>query len=601
MALIGTIRQRAKLLVGVVTLGLIVFIGRELVSLNPLANKKDPIIGMIGKQKITLSNFQKKLAEMQEQYYYNYGRSPKEDEVKFLQQETFKEIKQSIIYQQICHVLGLTVTEEELVDMVQGSHIHPTLKNIFTKPNTAEFDKASLLNYLKQLSQLPKQNQMQWYQFEKQLQEMRCQEKFNNLVKASVFVTTAEAKQKLMMEQTTVDFSYLFIPYQSISNEAIEEISEHELINYLNKHASDYQAKETKEIKYIDFPIMPSEMDKEAFQQELLQLKKDFEVAQEAALFASLNTEGNTDKVILFAKENELPAPIMRFKANLQAGNVIGPVEVNGQHVLYKVVHVDMEEQQKKYKLAYIQKEIAPSDRTKEVIFQQADIFVSQVKDLKSFEKLAQEKKIAIQVAQIEKEATQVGTIKHAREFVRWLYTDAKIGKVSRLFEIGNHYVVAVPIAHHPAGSLVPIETVKESIMNKILNQRKSAIIKSKLLPLLELPLEKIAAAYDTNLSINVATALKMNDKQIPAIGMAAKTICSAFGLATGQQSRPIVDESGVFIIRINKREMPANVNATLEKEKTRLLLRAQQWQPYQIMEAMEELLHVKDFRYKYY
>jgi peptidyl-prolyl cis-trans isomerase D len=260
-----------------------------------------------------------------------------------------------------------------------------------------------------------------------------------------------------------------------------------------------------------------------------------------------------------------------------------------------------MEEQQKKYKLAYIQKEIAPSDRTKEVIFQQADIFVSQVKDLKSFEKLAQEKKIAIQVAQIEKEATQVGTIKHAREFVRWLYTDAKIGKVSRLFEIGNHYVVAVPIAHHPAGSLVPIETVKESIMNKILNQRKSAIIKSKLLPLLELPLEKIAAAYDTNLSINVATALKMNDKQIPAIGMAAKTICSAFGLATGQQSRPIVDESGVFIIRINKREMPANVNATLEKEKTRLLLRAQQWQPYQIMEAMEELLHVKDFRYKYY
>jgi hypothetical protein len=51
--------------------------------------------------------------------------------------------------------LGLTVSDDELVDMVQGDNINPGIKQAFTDKATGQFDKARLIEYLKNLDKLP--------------------------------------------------------------------------------------------------------------------------------------------------------------------------------------------------------------------------------------------------------------------------------------------------------------------------------------------------------------------------------------------------------------------------------------------------------------
>ena len=51
--------------------------------------------------------------------------------------------------------LGLKVSDDELVDMVQGDNISPGIKQAFTDQKTGQFDKARLIDYLKNLDKLP--------------------------------------------------------------------------------------------------------------------------------------------------------------------------------------------------------------------------------------------------------------------------------------------------------------------------------------------------------------------------------------------------------------------------------------------------------------
>src|SRR5690349_3222005 len=124
MAIIGKIRERARLLVVVVSLSLFFFIARELFGLNSLKSNKTPIIGITTSKKITLREFQRDLDNLEHNFSLTYERKPLEQEKLFLRKQVWKKILHDNIYKKTCQDLDILVTEDELVDMVQGDHIH---------------------------------------------------------------------------------------------------------------------------------------------------------------------------------------------------------------------------------------------------------------------------------------------------------------------------------------------------------------------------------------------------------------------------------------------------------------------------------------------
>ena len=597
MALIGKIREKTRLLIVVVSLGLVFFIARELFGLNPLTSNKSPIIGKVAGKEITLREFQDRLDELQHNFLANYGQSPDEKENIFLRKQAWRQLTNEFIYNKVCRDLGIIVSSDELVDMVQGTHIHPDLKAAFTSPETKEFNKKELLAYLQNLAQLPANHQRHWYRLEKTLATSRCHDKFDQLMKQSVFVNSLEAQHQFNTDNTTLDIQYIYIPYKSVKEEELS-ITDAMLKEYLANHAADYQVEESKDIRYVTFPIISSENDKSAFQKELKTLKKDLANTQEDSSFASIHTEADPTLVYVQYTEKDLPAPLVEQKAALKKGMVVGPLAIGESYKLYKVVNLT-EENPKKYEMVVIEKKLTPSDETKEKVFRTADDFASQVTNKAQFEAQVAQHSLQVHEAKVGKEDIKVNNLSNVRELVRWLYNKAKIGQVSSVFELANNYVVAVVTSHTKAG-LASLDEVKDDVKQKVINEHKAKIIKEKLQPIANLPLDSLVTQYGNEAKIFTASQVKFSATTLQGVGLATKSISQAFGLQSGKRSKVIDDLSGIVLLDVIQQhtsKLPDSWGPS-KAEQARI---EQYKQNYQLSKALEKLAHTQDYRYRYY
>jgi peptidyl-prolyl cis-trans isomerase D len=596
MALIGKIRDNTRLLVTIVALALLFFMAREFLGAGSFSTNKTPIVGSVAGKDITLRTFQSQVEQFQRNYLMSYEQAPSEEEVAYLRKQAWKQLVNDTIYEKVCQALDIQVSEEELIDMVQGDHIHPDLQAAFIDPTTKEFSKKDLLATLQNISKLPPANQAHWYQYEKGLAQRRCQDKFQQLMERSVFVTSLEAQQKWTIENSSLDIQYLYVPYSQVTEAGITDAM---LKAYLQQHPNDYQVEENKEIHYATFPIVPSDQDNVAFHQELNELKQEFTQTAEDKLFASTHTDVNPNLVILQCTEKDLPAALSSQKSNLKRGMVVGPVaEGDKTYKLYKVTSLSLQKP-KKYELTVIEKSLTPSDETKEEAFKKAEDFMKNVKNSAQFDAQAEKHAIQVADAQVGKEDNRIGKLHQVRELVRWIYKEGKVGKVSPIFEAEASYVVAVIIAHNKAG-LAPLQQVQEEVKGKVLNEQKAQVVMAKLQPLSNLPLAEAAAQYGSEAQVSTAQQVKFDHTYLAGIGAINKTIHRAFAVEAGKRPPLIGDLNGVVLVEVMQHQMPPLPDSWQAQQKKQMVLE-QRMQFFQLPKALEELARVNDDRYKYY
>ncbi|HEY0109221.1 MAG TPA: SurA N-terminal domain-containing protein, partial [Fibrella sp.] len=250
MSLINKIRERSGLAVGVIAVSLILFIvGSDLLGGNStLFGNNNQEIGTIDGRTIDNQDFQAKVEQVRAQYEQQTGRAPGEQEMAQIREQAWNQLIFETAYQKEFDNLGLTVSPEELVDMVQGSNISPEVRQAFTNPSTGVFDKNQVIQYLKGLRNVPPAQQAQWASFEQQISTNRLREKFDNLMRMSNFVTTAEAQKEYQAQNTKADVKFLFVPYYSV-NDTTVKVTDSELSDYLSKHKDEYPGADTRSIQ----------------------------------------------------------------------------------------------------------------------------------------------------------------------------------------------------------------------------------------------------------------------------------------------------------------------------------------------------------------
>lgn len=337
MALINKIREKTGLAVGIVAFGLMLFIvGGDILGPNSVilgSNKRD--VGEIAGEAVSLEEFQQQVEEMKYNYTINFGRNPTESELNSIRQQAWEFLIVKIAFQKQFDELGIEVTEEELVDMVQGKNIHPELANAFTDPETGEVNRDQIISYLQNISQLPQQQQAGWYLFEKNLKPSRLRIKYDNLLILSDYVTEAEARNQYVQENKVAEVRYLYVPYYSV-NDSLVSVEEAELRRYLQNNEDQYQVEESRSIKYVRFPIVPSAEDTTYFREELNRLKEEFRQVEDDSLFAKRYSDAqNFYRTFSIA---DLPDPLKANVSNISVGDVRGPYLQNGNLLLYKIV-----------------------------------------------------------------------------------------------------------------------------------------------------------------------------------------------------------------------------------------------------------------------
>ena len=170
-----------------------------------------------------------------------------------IRQQAWDYLIVKIAFQDQYDQLGLQVTDDEQWDMVQRNNVTFEFKQAFTDPQTGEFQRDRIIAYLKQVSELPPQQQASWYMFEQNLKPSRFRIKYDNMLVKTTYVTDEEAKKQYQEETAVAEIKYLYIPYYSVSDSVVS-ITESELTNYLDDHQAEYKVEESCKFSYISIP-----------------------------------------------------------------------------------------------------------------------------------------------------------------------------------------------------------------------------------------------------------------------------------------------------------------------------------------------------------
>jgi peptidyl-prolyl cis-trans isomerase D len=593
MALISTIRKHSGLAASIITIGLILFlIGGDMIQLSTvLSGKRRTNVGEIAGQEIALQTYQLQVEQLRQ----NLPTSTSGQEA-FIRDHAWRQLTSQIIYQKECDTLGLIISEEELIDMVQGDHIYPELQAAFRNRETNQFDKHQLISYLQKISQLPEAQQAQWRQFESGLATLRQREKFNQLMVQSAFITDLEAQVYNDTAQTTLHIKCLYIPYHTRTDDAAQ-VTDKALEAYLLAHKNAYQVEENRSIQYVTFPITPTKEDEQVFQEELQALKQSFAQAKDDRVFAKINTEGQPSLSYRNLTAQQLPTALTTQRTPLKKGMVIGPVQEDNVHKLYKVAAINPQSD-KQYDIAIIEKQLVPGDQTRDQRFRQADHCASTVKNATQLETYVAQEALQLHEAQVHKNDVQVGSLRQARELVRWLYNDATVDQVSPIFELDNEYVVAVMTKRIPRGT-APLVQVRDEIALKVSNERKARAIVANLQQLSGTTLEEKITQYGDGARLLEVKQLHFEDDTLPSAGMARKAVGTAFALQPGVQAT-VADDNGVLVVEVvAKHTVAALEDVSAHKRSLMQLTKIQQ--PYNALQALEILAQIKDNRYKFY
>lgn len=343
MAIIGRIREKSGILVGTIGAAIILFLIMDVFTgQNGLFGQKNTDnIGEINGKEISAKFFQQKLDEAVENYKANTQQQKvDENTMAMLRDQVWNEILREQLNGEEFNKLGIQVSEEELLDMVKGNNIHPSVKQAFTDPQTGQFSVAQVVNFLKNLDKQPADVQNRWVAFEKYIFNERLNQKYNSLLSKGLYATKLMAENYNNDNNSRAYGRVVFMDYTTISDSTIKP-TEDELMDYFNKHRKDFEAKDNiRKADYVMFDVLPSGEDSAAVLDAVSKEKEGLAASTEDSAYVSLNSELPFED--RYFSRKTLASAYSDSLFNAPKGFILGPYMENGYMKVTKVMDKTM-------------------------------------------------------------------------------------------------------------------------------------------------------------------------------------------------------------------------------------------------------------------
>ena len=387
MALIEKIREKSGIAIGFIAVSLIFFlVGSDLLSNRGTFGGSEQKLGEIAGNTIMYQDFQKKVEQERADFEAQYGRAATEEQSSAIREQAWNKMIIDMAYTKEYDALGLKVSPQELTDMVQGDHIHPSIMQMFSNPQTRAFDKTQILQFLKNFNQLQPQQKQAWVTLEKQLSQSRLQEKYQNLISLSTYVTSDEAKREYQSQTAKADVRYLYVPFYSIVDSTVK-VTDSQLSDYLSKHKDVYKGESTRTIQYAIFPVLPTKGDSANFYSEIKRYAKELATATNDSAYARMNTDIPQRSVYMGLTEmgTQLKAAVSSFNV----GGVYGPYREGSTYSIYKYGGTKKDSLYTVKASHILIRANSPADSSKAVARAKAESILAKIKGGASFEALA--------------------------------------------------------------------------------------------------------------------------------------------------------------------------------------------------------------------
>lgn len=307
MAAIGSIRKHSTLLLIIVAVALLSFLVNPGSKLFQRDNTSEKFI-VVGKEHLTHEFYMHAYNARKEQMKEQAERTLLPEEEFQINEQLYNMLIDSVLYAIQANNLGITVTNDELNDLVAGPHPHQYAAQFFNQGNG--YDMRLAQQFLDNMEQFDSVARVRYMELEAYIEKEALSNKYLNLLAKAYYMPKAFARKVQEENSWKADLEIVQVPYSSplISDDNIT-VDDKDLKKWYD--ANKYRFKQEKEqrvVDYVMFPIQPSEIDLIEIEKNVMDMYEEFTQTEEPKLFVNRMPSSRFDST--YFKMGELPMEI---------------------------------------------------------------------------------------------------------------------------------------------------------------------------------------------------------------------------------------------------------------------------------------------------
>jgi peptidyl-prolyl cis-trans isomerase D len=336
MAVIGTLRKHSALAVILVGVAIGAFIVSDLFTGKRGSKHSVPTVGVIAGEEITAADYNRKVEDNIEIQKGNKNNENLTAQETFdIRQNTWNQYLNEIIMGKEYEKLGLTVTTDELYDLVQGPRPHNLIRQYFQDPQTKQYDPQLVINFLQNLDNMKPEVKKQWLNLEKYIKDDRMSQKYQALVSKAYYVPQAFAALDNENKKKNAEIRYVGVRYTAIKDDEVT-LTDKDYEAYYEKNKHSYEQEPTRDIDYVIFEVLPSAEDRSNTREAIYQIYDDFRNTPDYVTYINSTSDRRYDST--WYKKGQLPVTLDSLAFSASVGTFIPPFEQDNKWQMARVM-----------------------------------------------------------------------------------------------------------------------------------------------------------------------------------------------------------------------------------------------------------------------
>lgn len=375
MAVLGEIRKRPMLLMGIIAIAMLAFVVNP-DSLDKVFGKNPNVYGKVNGDEITRDEFNDQLTLMQNQA------QQQGQPTTGLEEQTWQTLVQAKLIKQQFEKMGLEMTDDFFWSQLPFDPLFAQ------DPNFKVSDFKKQIEDLKTSGQVQQYNE--WLKNKKAIEyRMMARQVLGNF--AAGITTSKKQAEEIMKERDQLaDIDYIKIDYTTFAQKNPIKVSTQDLADYIKLHPIVFKRPASRNLGVVYFPAEPSTADDEAALKDMNKLinegsdnsggKENFRNTTSDSLFVETNSDVPFNPN--YFSLSQMPPALKEKVATAPVGEIIGPFKEADLYIATKVLAKKPSDStlSSHILIAYKGAQRASTERSKEQAKKMADSLLAVIK-----------------------------------------------------------------------------------------------------------------------------------------------------------------------------------------------------------------------------
>lgn len=381
MAILGQIRSRPWLLMGMIALALLAFLVNP-ESLDKVFGKNPDVLGKVNGEKITREEYNDQLFILQQQA--EQQQQPKSG----LEEQAWQLLVQSKLVKQQFEKMGFEMTDDLFWNQIQYDQMFAQNKQLFDEKGN--FKLQELKKEIETLQNTNPEGYNQWLKTRKTIEyRIMARQVFANI---STGITTGKKEAEELMKQRDMlaDIDFVKVDYASYIQKNKIKVTTEDLKKYIDQHPVMFKTEPSRNLGIVFFPSQPSPADAAAVLKDITKIfsvgtdesggKENFMNTTNDSMFVMANSDVPFNNQYVLA--NQMPQGLQGKIETAAIGQTFGPYKEQNLYVVSKLIDKKPSDStlSKHILIAYKGAERSTATRTKEQAKKIADSLMAVIK-----------------------------------------------------------------------------------------------------------------------------------------------------------------------------------------------------------------------------